>query len=459
MPHPLRGILLLLLPIAALFASAGTASADSVDNAVRALQSSSVYVAEDADPRLSDGEAQALRRRIESSGAAPMYIAVLSPDALDQEGTIERALDQIIARMQRRAGTYVAVSQRKIWTKSSTLPQGRAASLMRQSLAGGGGSLSAILEDYVDRVGAAPKLRSRSSGTGDRSGSANAPDESPAAESSRGGDSGPSAAAVLLPLLLIGGGIFAFVRMRGRRRRQRELAEVKHVAQEDLLALGNDVFELDPQANMPNADPRAVQDYRTATRQYERANQMFESARDVRDLAPVTSAIEEGRFAMASARARFNGLEPPERRPPCFFDPRHGPSSREVEWAPPGGAPRLVPACEADAQAVESGRDPAAREIEVGNRRMPYYEAPAYYGPWAGGYYGGFGGMGGGFGGMGTGLFGGLLLGQMLGGLGGFGHGDVIINNNDFGGGDGGGGDFDAGGFGGGDFGGGGGDF
>ena len=33
----------------------------------------------------------------------------------------------------------------------------------------------------------------------------------------------------------------------------------------------------------------------------------------------------------------LDGRKPPERRPPCFFDPRHGPSSRDVEWAPPGG--------------------------------------------------------------------------------------------------------------------------
>ena len=108
---------------------------------------------------------------------------------------------------------------------------------------------------------------------------------------------------------------------------------------------------------------------------------------------------------MASAKARMEGQEPPERRPPCFFDPRHGPSSRDVEWSPPYGEPRLVPACEADAQRVERGDDPQAREVEWGGRRVPYWQAGPAYGPFAGGYFGGFGGV-----------LPGLLIGSVLGG-------------------------------------------
>jgi hypothetical protein len=131
----------------------------------------------------------------------------------------------------------------------------------------------------------------------------------------------------------------------------------------------------------------------------------------------------------------------PERTSPCFFDPRHGPSSREVEWAPPNGTPRPVPACEADAQRVERGEDPSYREVEG----RPYWEAGPAYAPYAGGFFGG-------------GLFPGLLVGSMLGGamFPPIGYGDSEIGGGGFGGGDFGGG---GGGFGGGDFGGGGGDF
>jgi hypothetical protein len=139
---------------------------------------------------------------------------------------------------------------------------------------------------------------------------------------------------------------------------------------------------------------------------------------------------------MASAKARLAGEEPPERRPPCFFDPRHGPSVRDVEWAPPGGELRPVPACAADALRVEEGEEPESREVLAGGRRTPYWNAGPAYGPWAGGFYGATAGA----------LLPMLFVGSMLGS--GFGWGD-----------EGGGGDDDFDGFGGGDFGGGGGDF
>jgi hypothetical protein len=157
---------------------------------------------------------------------------------------------------------------------------------------------------------------------------------------------------------------------------------------------------------------------------------------------------------MAAVRAQLAGRPAPERRAPCFFDPRHGPSTRDVEWSPDGGAARPVPAYEADAQRIDAGVDPDAREIVLNGRSMPYWNAPGCFGPWAGGYFGGFG-----FGGVG-GFLPGLLFGSMLeGGLGGGLLGAPLggdAGGNDAGGwgGDfGSGGDF-GGGFGGGDFGG-----
>jgi hypothetical protein len=161
---------------------------------------------------------------------------------------------------------------------------------------------------------------------------------------------------------------------------------------------------------------------------------------------------------MQTTQALLEGKPPPERRAPCFFDPRHGPSVRMVDWAPPGGTPRPVPACAVDAQRVEQGLDPQVREIEYAGRSVPYWAAPAAYTPFFGGFYGGFGGGG---------FLPGLLIGEMLGGGfggwsdpgygGGWDDGGNSGDGGDFG--DGGLGDFgDAGGgdFGGGDFGGGG---
>jgi len=220
-------------------------------------------------------------------------------------------------------------------------------------------------------------------------------------------------------LLLIGGGFFLFSSARRRRRQheeeRRQAEEVREVAMDDLVALGDDLRALDIDVEMPDADPQAKRDYVTALGCYEKASATIDRARRPEDFAEVTSTLEEGRYAMASAKARLEGRALPEHRAPCFFDPRHGPSVREVEWMLPDGMTRSVPACAADAARVERGEEPQTREILVGGNRTPYYNAPAYYGPWAGGYFGGFGGFG---------LFEGMLIGSMLsGGMGGFGFG------------------------------------
>jgi hypothetical protein len=186
--------------------------------------------------------------------------------------------------------------------------------------------------------------------------------------------------------------------------------------------------------DMPGVSGEARSDYETAVNAYQRADQAWRLAQRLDDMEPVGAALEEGRWAMSSARARLEDREPPERRSPCFFDPRHGPSARDVEWAPPGGEPRMVPVCEADAQRVERGDDPEAREVTVGGQRMPYWAAGPMYAPFMGGFYG-------------AGILPGLLIGTSLGGF-----WDEPSGGGDWGGGDFGGGDFGGGDFGGGDF-------
>ncbi len=121
-------------------------------------------------------------------------------------------------------------------------------------------------------------------------------------------------------------------------RREREWEEVRASAQDDLVALGDDIRSLDVDIQMPGVSDEAKQRYEQALEAYQRASEIFDRAKRPEDLAPVSETLEEGRYAMAYAKALLEGRPPPERRPPCFFDPRHGPSTEDVEWAPPGGA-------------------------------------------------------------------------------------------------------------------------
>jgi hypothetical protein len=244
--------------------------------------------------------------------------------------------------------------------------------------------------------------------------------------------------------------LLGLARRRRRRREEEaaraELEDVKAVAREDLVALGDDVRALDLDVQMPDADARGKEHYNQAVESYSEAEQRLDAVTRPQDLEPVTSALEEGRWAMEAAKAELAGREPPERRPPCFFDPRHGPSVGEVEWAPPGGQPRPVPVCAADLQRIQDGIEPDSRQVPYGGQMVPYWAAGPAYMPWAGGFFGG---------GLLPGLFVGSLLGGGLFGFPGEAYGDGYAGDGgDFGGGD-------LGDFGGGDFGdfGGGGDF
>ena len=429
----LAPLLLLLVPLVVAVPAAAQAQ---IDAAVRALRSDPVYVAPGAE--LAPTPAQ--RDRIEAAIAradTPVFVAILPAAARREAGGSASELDRRIGTGVHEPGTYAVVAGDQFRAASTVLPRGRAAALATEAFrAHAGGGLTAVIVDFVDRVGR--EARSAGAGSDGRG---------------NGGGNGGTAALIILGVLAGGGGLFAVARGRRRRREIAEqVADLRRAARDDLVALGDDVRAIDVDVEMPGVDPAAREDLSTALARYDQAERALDSARRPEDFGPITQALEEGRFAMESAKARLEGRTPPERRPPCFFDPRHGPSTRDVMWAPDGGPPRPVPACEADALRVEEGRDPRTREIVAGGRAMPYYDAPAYFGPWAGGFYGGFG-LGG--------FLPGLLFGSTLAGGGLFGGlaGGAPDQPGDFGGGDfgGGGGDFGGGDFGGGDFGGGGG--
>jgi hypothetical protein len=217
-------------------------------------------------------------------------------------------------------------------------------------------------------------------------------------------------------------------------RHEREWEEARGAAQEDLVSLGDDIRSLDVDISMPGVSGEAKQRYEQALQAYQHASQIFDQAERPEDLAPVSRTLEEGRYAMACTKALLEGQPIPERRPPCFFDPRHGPSTEDIDWAPPGGTPRRVPACAADVVRIKEGFDPHGRRVSVNGRPTEYWNAPAHYGPWAGGYFGGFGG----------GLLSSLLMGSALGaglGLGAEAVGGLFGGDGDGGWGDGGDGD------------------
>ena len=417
--------------MAALALSGPATAGERIDAAVTALRSTSVYADPSAELAIGAADQAKLRRTIDTAGAGPVYIAILPLAAENETGGDPDGVLQALHDGLGRKGTYAVVVGRHFRAGSDgVLDQGVAGRLATDALnAHRGEGVTTTLVDFVHRVAAA-RQNGGSGGDGSQPGT--------------GGG-------IVIGLLVVGAIVFLVFRsVQKRRRNQAELAEVKAAAHDDLIALADDVQQLEQPVEK---NERAKHEYEQALQSYDQASSAYDRASRPKQLETVTAALEEGRYHMIAAEALLAGHDPPERRSPCFFDPRHGPSTRDVEWAPPGGVPRSVPACEADAQAVERGVEPASRQVLAGGKRVPYWNAPAYFGPWAGGYFMPFGGMG---------FLSGLFVGELLGGAyGGWGYGSWGGSGSPGGFGtwsDGGGGDFGGGmDFGGGDFGGGGG--
>jgi hypothetical protein len=424
-----HSIRILAVTIGLLLLIGGTARAQGeLDQAADGLKLDPVYVDPDAERAISDDQAEELRQEIANSDAGPIFIAVLEAKAAREAGGDEVAALREIARAVGQQGTYAAVigSSFRAGATDGVMPQ--AGELANEAFAAHhDDGVAAVLEDFVARV-------DRAGGNG--------------ASSSDGGGGGGFPVGLLL-LLGIPAALLGWTMLRRRRRereqRARELEQVRTLARDDVVALGDDIRALDLDVEMPGVDEEAREHYGLAVERYQQASEALDRAARPQDVERVTSLLEEGRWAMTAAKARLAGEPVPERRLPCFFDPRHGPSVRDIEWAPAGGEPRPVPVCAADAARIEDGRDPEARQVEVDGQRVPYWQAGPALAPWAGGFFG-------------SGLLPGLFVGSLLGGAWFGGPDDAYAGGDpgDFGGGDFGGGDFGGGDFGGGDFGGGG---
>src|SRR3954452_1521859 len=121
-------------------------------------------------------------------------------------------------------------------------------------------------------------------------------------------------------------------------RKRRELEPVKKLAFEDVTALGEQLQALDLELAGVDLDDGARADYQRALDAYDSAKQSADAMTKPEDIAHATSIVEDGRYAVDCVRARVKGEPLPVRRPPCFFDPRHGISKTDMPWTFPDGS-------------------------------------------------------------------------------------------------------------------------
>ncbi|QES48057.1 hypothetical protein DEJ50_09780 [Streptomyces venezuelae] len=428
----LSGVLL-ALPVGAVALASPAAAATGPAAVAEALKESPVYVDPRAAAQLPKDQADALAKKIKDADK-PVFVAVLPNSA-------EFPPESVLSTVRNNTGITGLYAIRlgdgfNAGADKAVMPTNAVRNLTSAVKSGGTVDAATQLNTFVDQALAQAK------------GSA------PASWGTTGTDGGAPVAGLIglgAVVAVGGGGAYALVR---RNRKQKEEArreaieKLRVVVDEDITAFGEELERLDFHPSEPGADDSMRTDYEKALDSYDKAKQIMGNVQHPDEVKGVTQALEDGRFSLAVLAARREGRALPERRLPCFFDPRHGPSTEDAGWAPAGGTARTVPVCTADAVRLREGRDPMLRTVDTEHGPRPYYDAGPAYGPWAGGYFGG-------------GILPGLLMGTMLGSMmstpayaADFGSGDV---GNGFEGGDFSGSDFSASDFGGGDWGGGGG--
>ncbi|EGX58758.1 hypothetical protein SZN_16250 [Streptomyces zinciresistens K42] len=380
----------LIVPVAAtaavlLAGTPGAHAAADLSQVAEALRADPVYVDPAASDQLSSSDAKALSDKIRDAGK-PVFVAVLPADQP------ERDVFRNLRTETGITGLYAIRSGADFGARAdAAVLSGRGVRNLVTAVRGVDDP-RAQLNDFVDAAlrgtsGAAPASW-RDGGAGD------------------GVDTG-SLVAVGAVAAAGAAGAYAVLRRRRLRReeeRREALRRLRVVVDEDITAYGEELERLDFRPGEPGADDAARADYEKALDAYESAKERMDRATAPEDVRAVTEALADGRFSLARLAARREDRPLPQRRPPCFFDPRHGTAVADTAWTPPGGTVREVPVCAADRTRLAAGRDPVVREVDTADGRRPYWDAGPAYGPWAGGYFGG-------------GLLPGLLAGTLLGSL------------------------------------------
>jgi hypothetical protein len=266
----------LVVAVLALLVAAIPASAQSgVDKAASALKSDPVYV--DPSAELADQvDADALRERIKSAGAAPLFIAVLPQSAeVSSPGRTLLGLRREVGRK----GTYALA----VGNEFRTLGDGFDAAAAGQSARSAHpDDLQATLTAFIDSAGQAQD------------------------DAGAGGSAVGAVIAVLVLLVLVGGGAMLIL---ARRRARGEggddgVSEVGQINQNDeFVRLGDSIRALELDVTLGDASPAAKADYHRAVEAYDRANQC--NAKGATTAAD--QALDEGLAAIASARERLAG--------------------------------------------------------------------------------------------------------------------------------------------------------
>lgn len=180
------------------------------------------------------------------------------------------------------------------------------------------------------------------------------------------------------------------MRLWGRRRAkaqaEADLEGSRQLAEEDVTVLGEQLQRLD--AELVGSDrANVVRHHHQAARDgYEQATRAVGRLDSQDDVAALLDTLSEARYEIVCARAVATGVEPPERRADCFFNPQHGPSTRDVVHTFPRQGTRKVAVCVQCEARLEGGEEPDTRLVRLTSRTVPYWGAGRAYLPYLQGH-------------------------------------------------------------------------
>jgi hypothetical protein len=314
------------LTIAALAALAvapagAPAAVPTIHQVAAALEKDPVYVAPSAHRDLSPSYARQLRDKIRRLDKGRIQIALVPPASADRVGGIAgfaNAVDQAIGPDRR--GAFIATTGKGFQVVTSYRDVDPTLGALRHAIAahendGLGPQILAGVEGIADvDPGPGQDINGPPSGGGAEAPSNPTPVSTPS--SGGGSDAGTIVAIffgalVLLPLL--GLGLWLLVRWLSSRRTAAQMEELDlGSARDELLALGQDIEDLDIDTQMPNANPAGLEEYQRALSLYERANRALAHKDPSRlQISEAKRAIEKGRAHMSEARTALSLPTPP----------------------------------------------------------------------------------------------------------------------------------------------------
>lgn len=181
-------------------------------------------------------------------------------------------------------------------------------------------------------------------------------------------DAAPYAGGLAGLWLLWWGGTTLGARRRRRADEQEHLDVARPLLNEEIIALSQQVSALPT-----TADPQQSKLSKDILDTVEKARHRLDAAKGDEDTAAVATLLGSARYGLVCLDAVRNGKPVPEPTPPCFFDPRHGPSTGRADWAPEGGATRPVEVCDACAARLAAKQEPDIRMVTVRDRPRPYW--------------------------------------------------------------------------------------